>query len=178
VVNWALGNIANICTPQAADGFNCPFSRTHFNTSMVWGALGPRRFFSAGSMYRPLLWFFLVGAVLPVIVYVAKRRFPKARWMEKIHIPLFLGGLNYIPPASGTNYGSWAIVGLIFSVGVRRYAKHWWMKYNFLLSAALDASLAVAGIIIFFAVFYTGASKGLEWWGTTVYKVNLAQYSE
>lgn len=30
--------------------------------------------------------------------------------------PLFLGGLNYIPPASGTNYGSWAIVGLLFGL--------------------------------------------------------------
>jgi OPT family oligopeptide transporter len=171
VINWALEHIPNICTKQAANGFTCPFSRTHFNTSMVWGALGPRRFFSTGSIYRPLLWFFLVGAALPAIVYVIKRKFPKTRWLHKIHIPLFLGGLNYIPPASGTNYGSWVIVGLVFNVWIRRHAKRWWMKYNFVLSAALDSSLAVAGIIIFFAVFYTGGADKFNWWGTTVHQV-------
>ncbi|KAI9150697.1 Glutathione transporter [Paramyrothecium foliicola] len=173
VINWALEHIPGICTKQAANGFTCPFSKTHFNTSMVWGALGPRRFFSPGSMYRPLIWFFLVGAILPVIVYLAKHKFPKTRWIHKIHAPLFLGGLNYIPPASGTNYGSWAIVGLVFGVWIKRHAKKWWMKYNFVLSAALDSSLAVAGIIIFFTVFYTGASDRFNWWGTTVHKIAL-----
>ncbi|KAH6896912.1 OPT oligopeptide transporter protein-domain-containing protein [Thelonectria olida] len=170
VLNWALEHIPHICTAKAENGFTCPFSKTHFNTSMVWGALGPRRFFAPGSMYRPLLWFFLVGAILPVVVFALKKKFPKTRWLHKIHVPLFLGGLNYIPPASGTNYGSWAIVGLVFGLWVKRYAKRWWMKYNFVLSSALDCSLAIAGIVIFFAIFYTGASDGLNWWGTTVYK--------
>lgn len=88
-------------------------------------------------------------------------------------MPLFLGGLNYIPPASGTNYGSWAIVGLVFGVLVKRKAARWWKKYNFVLSAALDCSVAIAGVIIFFAVFYSGASKHLSWWGTQVYKASV-----
>ncbi|KAJ0147005.1 Sexual differentiation process protein isp4 [Colletotrichum tanaceti] len=44
VLNWALNHIPGICTPGAPNGSTCPFSRTHFNTSMVWGALGPQRF--------------------------------------------------------------------------------------------------------------------------------------
>ncbi|CAG9974990.1 unnamed protein product [Clonostachys byssicola] len=170
VVNWALEHIPNICTNKAANGFTCPFSKTHFNTSMVWGALGPRRFFEPGSQYRPLLWFFLVGALLPVAVFLVKKKFGKSRWIQKIHVPVFLGGLNYIPPASGTNYGSWAIVGLIFGWWVKRHARKWWMKYNFVLSSALDCSLAIAGIVIFFTVFYTGAADNFNWWGTSVYK--------
>lgn len=170
VVNWALDHIPKICTLKADNGFTCPFSRTHFNTSMVWGALGPRRFFASGSMYRPILWFFLLGAVLPFVAYALKRKFPKSRWIQKIHVPLLLGGLNYIPPASGTHYGAWVIVGLVFGWWIRRSAKSWWMKYNFVLSSALDCSLAIAGIVIFFAIFYTGAAAKFEWWGTTVYK--------
>jgi hypothetical protein len=139
---------------------------------MVWGALGPRRFFAPGSQYRPLLWFFLVGALLPVTVFLAKKKFGKSRWIQKIHVPVFLGGLNYIPPASGTNYGSWAIVGLIFGWWVKRHSRKWWMKYNFVLSSALDCSLAIAGIVIFFTVFYTGAADNFNWWGTSVYKVS------
>lgn len=91
--------------------------------------------------------------------------------MQKIHVPLFLGGLNYIPPASGTNYGSWAVVGLIFGLLVKRKYTTWWKRYNFVLSSALDCSVAIAGIFIFFTVLYTGASKNLKWWGTEVHKV-------
>ncbi|RSL44961.1 hypothetical protein CEP54_014463 [Fusarium duplospermum] len=149
VLNWALDHIPNVCNPKTApNGFTCPFSRTHFNSSMVWGALGPRRFFPQGALYRPLLWFFLVGAILPIAVRLLRKKvFPQVKWLSKIHIPLFLGGLNYIPPASGTNYGSWALFGLLF-----------------------NCSVAIAGILIFFAIFYTGASKHLSWWGTNVYK--------
>jgi OPT family oligopeptide transporter len=172
VINWALTHIPKICTTDAANGFTCPFSRTHFNTSMVWGAVGPRRFFAPGALYRPLLWFFLIGAVLTVLVHLLRQKlFPNTKWLRRIHVPLFLGGLNYIPPASGTNYGSWILVGLIFGLWVKRAQRGWWRQYNFVLSAALDCSIAIAGVLIFFAVFYTGAADRFSWWGTEVYKV-------
>ncbi|KAH7192843.1 OPT oligopeptide transporter protein-domain-containing protein [Fusarium flagelliforme] len=172
VLNWALGNIPNVCDPKLApNGFTCPFSRTHFNTSMVWGALGPRRFFEEGALYRPLLWFFLVGAALPVVVYLLRNKaFPHVSWMKKIHVPLWLGGLNYIPPASGVNYGSWALFGLLFGVVVKKRKADWWRRFNFVFSSALDCSVAIAGIVIFFSIFYTGAAKNFKWWGTDVYK--------
>ncbi|KAF1854537.1 hypothetical protein Lal_00010357 [Lupinus albus] len=172
VLNWALGNIPNVCNVKLApNGFTCPFSRTHFNTSMVWGALGPRRFFEPGALYRPLLWFFLVGALLPVVVYLLRTKaFPHINWLKKIHVPLFLGGLNYIPPASGVNYGSWALFGLLFGALIKKRKTGWWHRFNFVLSSALDCSVAIAGIIIFFAIFYTGAADNFSWWGTNVYK--------
>ncbi|KAG9525478.1 OPT superfamily oligopeptide transporter, partial [Aureobasidium melanogenum] len=169
VLRWALNHISNVCQTDAPDGFSCPYSKTHFNTSLIWGALGPKIFFSRDSIYRPLLWFFLIGALLPVPVYLLKRRYPDSLW-RYCHVPLFLGGLNYLPPATGTNYGSWVIVGLIFGLLVKKRAFDWWQKYNFVLSAALDSSVAIAGAIIFFTIFYTGAAKGFSWWGTTVYQ--------
>ncbi|KAB8070329.1 OPT oligopeptide transporter protein-domain-containing protein [Aspergillus leporis] len=170
VLYWSLGNIKGICTTEAVNGFSCPFSRTHFNTSLIWGAIGPRRFFNNEIGYHSLLYFFIIGAVLPVIVYVARRRYPRNTLLQKIHIPLFLGGLNYLPPATGTTYGSWAIVGLVFGILVRKHLYAWWYKYNFVLSAALDSSVSAAGVVIFFAIFYSGASPHFTWWGTKVYK--------
>lgn len=172
VLNWALTNISGICTKNAVNGFTCPFSRTHFNTSTIWGAVGPRKFFSADSTYHGLLYFLILGLVLPVLVFALKMRFPKSFWRHA-HVPLLLGGLNYLPPASGTNYGSWAIVGLIFGVYIKRKHVVWWRRYTFVLSAALDSSIAIAAVIIFFAVFWTKASDHLNWWGTKVYKVGL-----
>ena len=171
VLNWALEHIPHICTPQAENNFICAFSRTHFNTSMIWGALGPRRTLSEGSVYRPLCWFFLLGAVLPLVPYILRRYvFKRTNWLNSIHVPLFLGGLNFIPPASGVNYGSWALFGLLFGLLIKRRARTWWKRYNFVLAAALDCSAAIAGVVVFFAVFYTGAAKHLKWWGTDVYK--------
>lgn len=139
---------------------------------MIWGAVGPRRFFASGSRYHPLLWFFLLGAVLPLAVWLLRKyAFPQSRWFSKVHVPLFLGGLNYIPPATGTNYGSWAIVGLVFGLWIRRRQHDWWKRYNFILSSALDCSVAIAGVVIFFTVFYTGAADKFSWWGTNVYQV-------
>lgn len=105
-----------------------------------------------------------------MLVYLLKRRYPQSFW-RYAHVPLLLGGLNYLPPASGTNYGSWAIVGLLFGVYVKRRHPAWWRQHVFVLSAALDSSVAIAAVIIFFAVFWTGAADGFSWWGTTVYKV-------
>ncbi|KAB8246406.1 OPT oligopeptide transporter protein-domain-containing protein [Aspergillus flavus] len=170
VLNWGLGNIEGVCTTDAVNGFSCPFSRTHFNTSLIWGAIGPRRFFNNKIGYHSLLYFFIIGAVLPVIVFIARRRYPKNVILQKFHVPLFLGGLNYLPPATGTTYGSWALVGLAFGWIIRKRLYAWWYKYNFVLSAALDSSVSVAGVVIFFAIFFSGASSHFSWWGTKVYK--------
>ncbi|KNG45309.1 opt family small oligopeptide transporter [Stemphylium lycopersici] len=171
VVNWALTHIPHICTADAVNGFTCPFSRTHFNTSLIWGAVGPRRFFAKSALYHPLLYFFLLGALLPLAIYTLRKYlFPRSKWLAKAHAPLLLGGLNYIPPASGTNYGSWALVGLGVGLWVKKRDRGWWTRYNFVLSAALDCAVAVAGVLIFFTVFYSGAAEGLDWWGTRVYK--------
>lgn len=175
VINWALNHIPGVCTNSGTNGFTCPFSRTHFNTSTIWGAIGPHRFFSSPAGYSALLYFFILGAALPIPVYLLRRRYPNSFWRH-VHIPLFLGGLNYIPPASGTNYGSWAIVGLIFGFLIRRRAWAWWHKYNFVLSSALDCSVSIAGVVIFFAIFYSGASSHFDWWGTQVHKVSLDSF--
>ncbi|CAG7985323.1 unnamed protein product [Penicillium olsonii] len=174
VMNWALGHIQGICTTDAINGFSCPFARTDFNTSIIWGAIGPRRFFSAESGYRNLFLLLILGGVLPVIVFFLRKRYPTSVW-KFVNVPLFLGGLNYIPPATGMNYGSWAIVGIFFGFYIRTNYNSWWRSYNYVLGSALDSSVSLAGLVIFFTVYYTGASDKFSWWGTTVYK-NTCDY--
>ncbi|KAK4868474.1 hypothetical protein LT330_007196 [Penicillium expansum] len=169
VLNWALNHITGICTTTAVNGFSCPYSRTHFNTSLIWGAVGPRRYFSNQIGYSALLYFFIIGAILPIPVYYMTRRYPNSLW-RRIHVPLFLGGLNYLPPATGMNYGSWAAVGLTFGWLVRKRLHGWWSKYNFVLSSAMDSSVGIAGALIFLTIYFTGASEHFKWWGTEVHK--------
>ncbi|KAJ5114261.1 hypothetical protein NUU61_000020 [Penicillium alfredii] len=127
VLNWALNHIGGICTSDAPNGFSCPFSSTHFNTSLIWGAVGPRRYFSNHVGYLALLYFFIIGAILPIPVYFLSRRYPDSSW-RRVHIPLFIGGLKHLPPATGMNYGSWAVVGLAFGWVIRHWFHSWW-KY-------------------------------------------------
>ncbi|KAL4781301.1 OPT oligopeptide transporter protein-domain-containing protein [Aspergillus varians] len=146
-LNWSFAHIPHVCTSDAPNGFTCPFSTTHFNTSLIWGAIGPRRFFAEN--YRELLYFPIIGAGIGLPIWVLRKKFPGkngggAMW-KKVHIPLFLGGLNYLPPATGMNYASWVVVGLVFGWVVKRRVVGWWGKYNFVLSAALDTSLVGDG---------------------------------
>ena len=98
VLNWMFANIAGLCTPQAVNGFTCPIARVHFNGSILWGVVGPQRFFGQGALYRHLVWAFLVGAIAPVLIWMVGRR-SKADFWKRINLPVLFGSLSWIPPA-------------------------------------------------------------------------------
>ncbi|KAJ6183601.1 hypothetical protein N7519_004902 [Penicillium mononematosum] len=160
VLNWALDHITGICTSAAVNGFSCPYSSTHFNTSLIWGAVGPRRYFSNQIGYSALLYFFVLGAILPIPVYYMTRRYPKSLW-RRVHVPLFLGGAELPAPCDWDE---------LRQLGIRKRLHSWWSKYNFVLSSAMDSSVGIAGAMIFFAIYFTGASKHFDWWGTEIHK--------
>ena len=58
------------------------------------------------------------------------------------------------------------VVSYIFNRHVKSRFMPWWAKYNYVLSAALDSSVAISAIVIFFCVVFPGAE--LNWWGNTV----------
>ncbi|KAF1841902.1 OPT-domain-containing protein [Cucurbitaria berberidis CBS 394.84] len=169
VLNWMLNYIPGICTPQAINGFNCPIARVHFNGSILWGVVGPKRFFGVGALYRPLIWAFLVGAIAPVILWYFARNNRKSI-LRKVNLAVVFGSLSWIPPATGLNFSVWAIVCYIFNYEIRNRRKNWWKKYNMMLSAALDSGLAFGVVVIFFGIVFPGWMSGFKWWGTEVYK--------
>ncbi|KAF2673510.1 OPT superfamily oligopeptide transporter [Microthyrium microscopicum] len=173
VLNWMLSHIPNICTPLAANGFTCPLARVHFNGSILWGVIGPQRFFGRGQLYRSLIWAFPLGALLPLAVWLFARR--RGLSMQRgivsmINFPLILGSLSWIPPATALNFSVWGVLCYIFNYRIKRGNIDWWLKYNLTLSAALDSGLAVGVLVIFFALVYPGFADGFSWWGTEVYK--------
>lgn len=164
-----FANIVDICTPHQKDGFICASTHTFASASLLWGAIGPRRLFGPDGIYRPLLWFFLIGFIAPIPFYVLSRRFPLSIW-RYVNIPVFFAGVGAIPPATGLNYASWAITGFVFNFLVRRNHFRWWMRYNYILSAALDAGVAISLVVIFFSVQYPKGGFNINWWGNTVWQ--------
>ncbi|KAF2107917.1 OPT oligopeptide transporter protein-domain-containing protein [Lophiotrema nucula] len=169
VLNWMLAFIPGICTSDAINGFICPIARVHFNGSILWGVVGPRRFFGPGALYRPLVWAFLFGFICPFLLWLPARKNRKSI-LRKVNPAVVFGSLSWIPPATGLNFSVWAIVCYIFNYEIRRKKPAWWRKYNMTLSAALDSGLAVGVVIIFFGIVFPGWMDGFKWWGTEVYK--------
>ncbi|KAF1947667.1 OPT-domain-containing protein [Clathrospora elynae] len=169
VLNWMLKSVPGICTPQAMNGFNCPIARVHFNGSILWGVVGPERFFGPGALYQNLIWAFPIGAVAPVVLwYLAGGK--RSHIFSKVNLAVVFGSLSWIPPATGLNFSVWAIVCYFFNYEIRNRRNAWWKKYNMMLSAALDSGLAFGVVVIFFGIVYPGWMSGFKWWGTEVYK--------
>jgi hypothetical protein len=117
------------------------------------------------------MWFFLVGALAPIPFYFLARRFPLSIW-RYVNMPIFFAGVAAIPIANPMNYAAWGITGYIFNYVLRRHRFRWWMRYNYILSAALDAGVALATIFIFFVLQLPKGGDGFQvsWWGNNVWK--------
>ncbi|KDQ16484.1 hypothetical protein BOTBODRAFT_30813 [Botryobasidium botryosum FD-172 SS1] len=170
---WMFSNIPGMCEKTQKSGFICPGTEVFGTASIIWGVIGPVRQFSSGQIYYALSYFFLIGAVMPIIPWYFTKKYPKS-WLKFVNIPVILSGTGAIPPASAVNYVPWLIVGFIFQYVIRRRHFSWWTKYNYVLSAAMDSGVAISVVVIFFCLQYPqsgaiGATTIQTWWGNTVY---------
>lgn len=174
VLRWAFGAIHNICDADQSGRFSCPNGRVFFNASVIWGLIGPQRIFSNGAVYENLQYFWILGALLPVVFYLLARQFPKSP-ARYLNAPVMLGATGFIPPATPLIYLTWGIVGFIFNKWIRSTKRGWWMVYNYVTSAALDSGLAIATIIIFFALLLPQVDPP-NWWGNNVVGTTMVSY--
>ncbi|KAI0321448.1 OPT oligopeptide transporter protein-domain-containing protein [Amylostereum chailletii] len=170
---WMFDNIKDFCHSDQKDHFNCAETEVFFVASVVWGVIGPQRQFSSGQIYHGLVWFFLVGAVAPVVGWLIIKRWPGS-FFRYVNVPVILAGTAFIPPATAVNYIPWAVVGFTFNYFIRKRHFGWWAKYNYVLSAALDCGTAVATLLVYFCLQYprhgtVGRGTIESWWGNTVY---------
>lgn len=128
--------VPDLCTPTQAAGLNCAVSGVMYEASVIWcvrpprfahlagptvlsfafsgrGLIGPERFFGPSSPYHALLYFTILGALLPIPFWFLQKRYPRS-WVKYVNIPVLVNGATFIPPATGINYSSWFIVGFIF----------------------------------------------------------------
>ncbi|KAG1865655.1 OPT oligopeptide transporter protein-domain-containing protein [Suillus tomentosus] len=175
VQSWMFSNIPDMCSATQKDGFTCPSVEVFGTASIIWGVIGPERLNVLLQLRVGVLHY---RGSQPCRGLACDEAVPKQ--FDTIrehciihHSPLIFNGTYKIPPASALNYVPWALVGFIFQYVIRRRNFAWWTKYNYVLSAALDAGLAVSIIFIFFVLQYPAngsIGEGLQhWWGNTVY---------
>ncbi|KAL1897982.1 hypothetical protein Sste5346_003837 [Sporothrix stenoceras] len=195
VLNFQMNKIPNVCTDEAPNKMTCPGINTFFTAAVIWGTIGPKKIFGAGGQYTAMLVGFPIGAVVPVVFWyiqkklrdqdeaqdidpatgqlrassdgaLAGRKATLVRWARQAHPIAFLGGalnltpynLMYIWPTVPVSFFSW--------IFVRQRFLAFWSRYNFVLSASFSSGVAIAGIVIFFALQYNDIE--LDWWGNDV----------
>lgn len=141
VTLWMLGNISDICDDDQSNGWTCPNGRTVFSSSVIWGLLGTGRSYSIGTIYSGLLHFFWIGALMPVLTWLLWKYWTKKdgsgvgedvggrrEWIRLINWPLIFVGTYNVPPATGINYSSWAMVNFFFNWWIKKKFFAWWCK--------------------------------------------------
>lgn len=198
VVNFVDNNISGICDEDQSEHFTCDNgSRIYFSASVIWGLVGPKRIFS--QQYPVLRWLFLVGFILAFVWWglkhyggairsKAKKSFSQGLYsildwtifkpislLKNIHPALIsIGFLEWAPLNLAYQTGG-MYLSFVFMYYIRRHMTSWWEKYNYVLSAGLDAGLAFSAIIVFFAVQYHPVD--ISWWGNNVVSEGVDGYA-
>eukprot|EP00262_Sarcandra_glabra_P009240 TRINITY_DN2332_c0_g1_i4.p1 TRINITY_DN2332_c0_g1~~TRINITY_DN2332_c0_g1_i4.p1 ORF type:complete len:757 (-),score=30.15 TRINITY_DN2332_c0_g1_i4:327-2597(-) len=164
---WLMDVVPNLCDTDllpADSPWTCPGDHVFYDASVIWGLIGPRMIFGDLGTYSAINWFFLAGAIAPLLVWFAHKAFPDKQWIRLINMPIIISTTVYMPPATAVNFTSWIIIGFISGFVIFRYRPHWWQRHNYVLSGALDAGLAFMGVLLYLCLGIEEIS--LNWWGS------------
>ncbi|ESW17942.1 hypothetical protein PHAVU_006G000100 [Phaseolus vulgaris] len=168
---WLMETIPDICK-DSSSVWTCPSDTVFYDASVIWGLIGPRRIFGDLGTYENVNWFFLGGAIAPLLVWLVARSFPQQEWIRLINMPVLIGATGMMPPATAVNYTSWIIVGFLSGFVVFRYKPEWWKRHNYVLSGALDAGLAFMAVLLYLCLGLEDIS--MSWWGNELDACPLA----
>ncbi|KAJ3529217.1 hypothetical protein NMY22_g9089 [Coprinellus aureogranulatus] len=183
VKQWIFDNVEDICSDNQKSNLTCPHNQVFYTASAVWGLIGPTRQFGEGSIYHYHLYAIVIGVFLPIPFWLWRRKYPNS-WVKWVSTPVVLNGVSWIPPATGINYSSWFMVGVVFQYVVRKRNFAWWSKFNYVLSSALDSGTVIAVIVIFFTLQFPKYKSGtddygveVKWWGNEVHRQILKYHT-
>lgn len=168
VLDWQIGAFPDLCSPDQPQHLTCRVYRQIFSSSVIYGAVGPFRLFThKGSLYNRCLYGFLVGAILPLIPWMASRRWPRSNWAY-VHTPVILSGMFCFPTLNLGYITPTMTVALFFQGYVKRWYRLWYEKYAVVFGSAIPAGISIFGMIYFFAFKMNGHIY--EWAGNTIYE--------
>ncbi|KND86552.1 Sexual differentiation process protein isp4 [Tolypocladium ophioglossoides CBS 100239] len=165
VNHWVLHHIDDVCMESQKEKFTCLHTHTFFMSSVLRGVVGPRRLFGPGAPYHAITYCIPLGVVLPIVAYVATKRWP-ASWWRNVNSPIFLaGGLGWAPYNWSYMQGT-VVLSLFFNYFVKRRYKGWWERYAYVLASSFTAATGVAGLVLFFSLQKWDIH--FNWWGNLV----------
>jgi hypothetical protein len=133
-------------------------TRTYYSLSVLWGVIGPQKFFGQGSEYHFLYYGFLVGPAAVLLMYGVHKWKPHWDVEHYANPTLFFYGMTLFPRYPSTNFFTGMLVSAFFMGYMYRYHPVWWRKYHYLLGVGLDCGTQIMQTVVVFCFNLTGLS--------------------
>ena len=145
-VSFVMMDSAIPILQQSSKDWDAISYETFVTAGAIWGSIGPARMFGPGTHYFGLLLGFPIGAMLPFIPWLSNRLYPSKLW-HFVNIPILLSNTGAVGRSNATIVAPF-IVGVFFQYYLYNHHYSWWARYNFTLSAALDAGTSFATVLV------------------------------
>ncbi|KAI9596959.1 OPT oligopeptide transporter protein-domain-containing protein [Syncephalis fuscata] len=155
VLEWLVTSKFDILsgkTPDPSGQWEARNTKIFFSASIIWGVMGPARVFGQGSPYE---------------------KYPNGKW-HLINIPIMGIGTFAVPQSPANFIFSGFIVAFVFQYYLYRRHHGWWKRYNYVLSAALDAGTQIC---IMFVVVALSDTPFPVWIGNSRPSVEICDLS-
>jgi OPT family oligopeptide transporter len=122
-----------------------------YNTlALAWSIA--KDMFSVGARYEWVTLAYLVGFLAPLPFYFLYR-WTKLRIFEYLNFSIILWYMGWLFVGVNASILSYFVLGFVAQWYLRRYKPEYFVKWNYLVSAALDGGTQVIVFILSFAVF-------------------------
>ncbi|KAG2107577.1 OPT oligopeptide transporter protein-domain-containing protein [Suillus cothurnatus] len=133
--------------------------------AIAWGGLS-HELFSAGQRYQWVSWSYVVGLFIPVPFWVIHKYWPKLR-ADYLYTPIIAYVIGTLSVGINSSLLSFFAISFLSQWWLRTRHPRWFVKYNYIVGAALDGGTQVMVFILSFAVQGAGGTSHLfpTWWG-------------
>lgn len=130
--------------------------------AIAWSMAGD--LFGVGARYQWVTLAFLVGFLAPLPFWVAYRFYPHPVF-KYLNTSIILWTMGYLFVGTNASITSYFAIGFFAQGWLRRKRPAWFVRYNYLVSAALDGGTQVLVFILTFAVFGgSGTARPFPYW--------------
>ncbi|GFF51453.1 oligopeptide transporter 5 [Aspergillus udagawae] len=166
VMRWVLTTKRDVLTGAKPDPLHQWTGQSLITSNTLgvqYAVIGPRELFKESEM-KPLPWSFLLGAVLPPVLYVLHRLLPRWR-IDLWNVSIFFSGLSVFYGNVSTGYTSAIIGGYVVMYWAYRKRFEVWKRYSYMIAAAFDAGFNL-NMLLIFLFFGSGRQISMpHWWG-------------
>jgi len=143
-----------------------------YNTLAVAWSIAANTF-SVGARYQWVTISYLLGFIVPVPFYIIYR-YTKIEFFKYINLSIILWYMGWLVVGVNASIFSFFILGFLAQWYLRKYHPALFVKYNYIVSAALDGGTQVVVFILSFAVFGgSGTEHDFPGWGGNNVNGNL-----
>lgn len=133
----------NVWSGQQAQAFN--------SLAVAWGGLS-HELFSVGGTYQWMTLIFIPGFFVPIPFWLLHKKYPTLG-LNNINTAIMILYLSWLCVGINSSLMAFFFFGLVSQSYIRKRYPTMFVKYNYLVSAALDGGTSVIVFILSFAVF-------------------------